>query len=284
MKISIGLPNLVRDVRPEVLPEWARRAEAAGFFSLSAGGRLAFPGVMDTVTLAAAAGATSTIGLISNVLVAPVWPPVLLAKEIAGIQGVSSGRLTLGLGVGGRQEDFVVEGAGPRGLGKRMDEALEVFRDFWAGRPVEGSEYAGVPGGRVEIPLLFGGTAPAALNRMAKWGKGYIAGTVPVSMAASWFDGARQAWTEAGREDHQYLVGTAYFALGDVEKGRANVYDYYSSLGPEVAGLTAGAVAGGTGAVRDVIKQYEDLGIDELFFNAPTDDPDEVELLAEAVR
>ncbi|WP_206797493.1 LLM class flavin-dependent oxidoreductase [Amycolatopsis sp. MtRt-6] len=284
MKIGIGLPNLVRDVRPEVLPEWARRAEAAGFSSLGAGSRIAFPGVMDTVTLAAAAGATSTIGLVSNVLVTPVWPPVLLAKEIAGIQGVSGGRLTLGLGVGGRPEDFVVEGAGPRGLGKRMDHALEVFRDFWAGTPVPGSESAGVPGGRVEIPMLFGGTAPAALNRMAKWGKGYIAGTVPPPLAASWFDGARQAWKDAGREGDPYLVGTAYFALGDFEKGRGNVYDYYSSLGPEVAGLTSGAVAGDTSAVRDVVKQYEDLGIDELFFNAATDDPDEVERLAEAVR
>src|SRR5206468_2806521 len=110
---------------------------------------------------------------------------------------------------------------------------LEIFRDFWAGGPVEGSEFAGVPGGRVEVPMLFGGTAPAALNRMAKWGKGYIAGTVPVSMAASWFDGARQAWTDAGREGDPYLVGTAYFALGDFEKGRTNVYDYYSSLGEE---------------------------------------------------
>ena len=58
----------------------------------------------------------------------------------------------------------------------------------------------------------------------------------------------------------------------------------HSSLGDEVAGLTSGAVVGDAGAVRDVVKQYEDLGIDELFFNASTDDPDEVERLAEAVR
>ncbi|MFF4357705.1 LLM class flavin-dependent oxidoreductase [Streptomyces sp. NPDC001604] len=283
MKIGVGLPNLVRDVRPEVLPEWAKRAEAAGFSSLGTGGRIAFPGVMDTVTLAAAAGATNSIGLISNVLVAPAWPPVLLAKEVAGIQGVSGGRLTLGLGIGGRQDDFVVDGAGPRGVGKRMDDALEVFRDFWAGRPVPGSESAGVPGGRIEIPMLFGGTAPTALKRMAKWGKGYMAGTVPVPMAASWFEDARRAWTEAGREGKPYLVGTVYFALGDFEKGRTNVYDYYSILGEEVAELTTSAMAGSTGAVRDVIEQYEDLGVDELLFNSSSDDPDEIERLAEAV-
>lgn len=39
---------------------------------------------MDTVALAAAAGATTTIGLLSGVLVGPAWPPVLLAEEAAG--------------------------------------------------------------------------------------------------------------------------------------------------------------------------------------------------------
>jgi alkanesulfonate monooxygenase SsuD/methylene tetrahydromethanopterin reductase-like flavin-dependent oxidoreductase (luciferase family) len=48
---------------------------------------------MDTVALAAAAGATSTIGLFSDVVLAPTWPAVLFAKEVASIDGVSDGRL-----------------------------------------------------------------------------------------------------------------------------------------------------------------------------------------------
>ncbi|GHA65701.1 hypothetical protein GCM10010372_76720 [Streptomyces tauricus] len=65
-------------------------------------GRVAYPGVMDTVALAAAAGATNRIGLISNVLLGPVWPARMLAKEAQSIDGVSGGRLTLGIGLGGR--------------------------------------------------------------------------------------------------------------------------------------------------------------------------------------
>ncbi|MEV7891002.1 LLM class flavin-dependent oxidoreductase [Streptomyces sp. NPDC002817] len=285
MKISIGLPSLVRNVRAETIPEWARRAEAAGFSSLSVGGRFTYPNVMDTVALAAAAGATSSIGLVTNILVAPAWPPLLLAKELAGIQGVSGGRLTAGLGIGGREDEFMAQGAGPRGAGKRMDDALEVFRDFWAGRPIPGKQFAGVPGEGVEIPLLFGGTAPAALQRMAKWGKGYMSGTVPVSMSASWFDNARRAWTDAGREDKQYLVGTVHFALDDdSDRGRNYIYDFYSNLGEEVAALCSSAVVGSTDAARDRVKQYEDLGVDELIFNPTIDDLDEIERLTEAVR
>src|SRR5436190_19882046 len=110
MKIGIGLPNQVRDMRPDVIPAWAAKAEEAGFSTLGTVGRIAYPGVMDTVALAAAAGATSRIGLISNVLLGTVWPPVLLAKEIAGIDGVSGRRLTLGLGIGGRPARLVRRG------------------------------------------------------------------------------------------------------------------------------------------------------------------------------
>jgi alkanesulfonate monooxygenase SsuD/methylene tetrahydromethanopterin reductase-like flavin-dependent oxidoreductase (luciferase family) len=75
----------VRDVDASVIPEWAGRAEQAGFGSVSTVGRLAYPGVMDTVVLAAAAGATKRVGLFSNIMPAPSWPAALFAKEIAGI-------------------------------------------------------------------------------------------------------------------------------------------------------------------------------------------------------
>src|ERR1700753_787478 len=113
MHIGIGLPNQVRDVRASVIPRWAAQAESAGFSTLGTVGRMAYPGVIDTVALAAAAGATSTIGLLTTALLGPIWPGTLLAKEIAGIDGVSGGRLRLGLGIGNagpRGDDFAVPG------------------------------------------------------------------------------------------------------------------------------------------------------------------------------
>lgn len=63
MQIGIGIPNQVSDVDGALLPERARRAEEAGFSTLSTVGRIAFPGVMDTVALAVAVGVTSRINL-----------------------------------------------------------------------------------------------------------------------------------------------------------------------------------------------------------------------------
>lgn len=282
MKIGIGLPNQVRDVDARVIPEWARRSEQAGFATLGTVGRIAYPGVMDTVALAAAGAATERIGLLSSVLLGTVWPAGLLAKEAAGIDGVSGGRLTLGLGVGGRADDFVAEGHGTQGRGKRMDAALETFRSVWRGEPVGGGENAAVPAGTREIPMLFGGNAPAALARMARWGEGYIGGTMPAAMVAGSFDAARAAWTENGRPGAPKIVALAYFALGDPEQGRANVLDYYSVFGDFAAAVAAG-VRTTPDEVRQVVKDFDGIGADELIFATSTDNLDDIAALAEAV-
>jgi len=282
VKIGIGLPNQVRDVDARVIPEWARRSEQAGFATLGTVGRIAYPGVMDTVALAAAGAVTERIGLLSSVLLGTVWPAPLLAKEAAGIDGVSGGRLTLGLGVGGRADDFVAEGYGTAGRGKRMDAALETFRGVWRGEPVGGGGNAAVPAGTREIPMLFGGNAPAALARMARWGEGYIGGTMPAAMVSGAFDAARAAWTDNGRSGEPRLVALAYFALGDPERGRSNVFDYYSAFG-DFATTVAAGVRTTPDEARQVVKDFDGIGADELIFATSTDNLDDIAALAEVV-
>ena len=129
---------------------------------------------------------------------------------------------------------------------------------------------------------MFGGLAPAALDRMARWGEGYIGGSVPASMAGPSFEAAKEAWRRAGRAGAPRLLALAYYALGDSEKGRANVYDYYS-VTPEFADIVAGAVCDTPAKVKETISAYADLGVDGISFNPGTDDIDEVRRLAEAV-
>jgi alkanesulfonate monooxygenase SsuD/methylene tetrahydromethanopterin reductase-like flavin-dependent oxidoreductase (luciferase family) len=282
VKIGIGLPNQVRDMDPSIVPAWATQAEEAGFSSLGTVGRIAYPGLMDTVALAAAAGATSTIGLISNVILAPVWPAALLAKEVAGIDAVSGNRLTLGIGLGGRPDDFLVDGLGPRGTGKRLDEDLAVYRSVWRGEAADGSNPL-VPAGTREVPLILGGMAPASFARMARWGEGYVSPSVPAGMAGHLFEAARAAWKDAGREGAPRLVAIAYYVFDAVERGRANVRDYYSSAGEELVDIVDGAICVGAEGVRAAARAYAELGVDELVFNPATADLGEVARLAEVV-
>ncbi|HEY3611538.1 MAG TPA: LLM class flavin-dependent oxidoreductase [Pseudonocardiaceae bacterium] len=280
MQIGIGIPNQVRNVNPALIPEWSSRAEKAGFAKLGTVGRFAYPGVSDTVALAAAAGATSTIGLFSGVMLAPTWPAQLLAKELAGIDGVSGGRLTVGLGIGGRPDDFVAASLPMAGRGKRFDDDLEIYRDIWQGAPVGGGSNPAVPAGTRQVPMLFGGSAPAAMARMAKWGQGYVGGSVPPSMVAESFDAARAAWREAGRDGAPHLVAVAYFAFADGDTGRSNVHDYYSFLGEDTANFFGSNVSVGADAIKETIAAFEAIGADELVFNPTLTDLDEIGKLA----
>ncbi len=284
MKLGIGLPTQIRDMDAAIIPQWASRADEAGFSTLATVGRIAYPGVLDTVALAGAAAATSRIGLSSNVMLTTVWPDVLLAKELAGIDAMSGGRLTLGVGIGGdRADDFVVDGLPPRRLGKRIDAYLETYHQVWRGEPVGGGINPAVPAGTREIPLLFGGMADASFRRMAKWGEGYVGGGLPVPAVAPMFDAARKAWQDVGRPGSPKLVAIAYFVFGDVDRGRANVGDYYSANGEEFAQSQAQGVRAGADEVRELMKSFDAIGADELILHPALADLDEVGKLADAV-
>ncbi|WP_024805291.1 LLM class flavin-dependent oxidoreductase [Nocardia sp. BMG51109] len=281
MRIGIGLPNQVRNLTPSIIPRWAARAEEAGFSTLATTGRYAYPGVSDTVALAAAAGATTTIGLLSAVLLAPAWPSALLAKEIAGIDGISGGRLTLGIGVGSREDEFTVPGLGLAGRGTRLESDLETYRDVWDGNPVGNGPNPAVPSGTRQVPLLFGGYSAPTLDRMVRWGEGYLGGSLPPAMTAPSFDAAKRAWQQADRQGSPKLVVLAYFALGDTETGQANIHDFYRLAPATIVGNVL--LCSTTTMIEQVIADYTDLGIDEIIFVPATDDLDEVTRLADIV-
>jgi alkanesulfonate monooxygenase SsuD/methylene tetrahydromethanopterin reductase-like flavin-dependent oxidoreductase (luciferase family) len=111
MKIGVGLPATVPNVRGDLVVEWARKAEVLGFSSLGIIDRLVYTNYEPLVTLAAAAAVTEKIGLMTTILVAPLRNTVLLAKQAATLDRISGGRLTLGLGIGGRQEELMQLGS-----------------------------------------------------------------------------------------------------------------------------------------------------------------------------
>jgi alkanesulfonate monooxygenase SsuD/methylene tetrahydromethanopterin reductase-like flavin-dependent oxidoreductase (luciferase family) len=129
--------------------------------------------------------------------------------------------------------------------------------------------------------MLFGGYSPRALNRMVRWGEGYIGGSLPPAMTAPSFEAAKRAWREAGRQGTPKLVVLSYFALGDTDAGRANIQDFYR-LAPE--DIATNAVLRTTReTIVQSITQYTDLGVDEIIFIPATDDLDEVTRLADIV-
>ncbi|HET7508598.1 MAG TPA: LLM class flavin-dependent oxidoreductase, partial [Solirubrobacterales bacterium] len=137
MKVAIGLPNAVPGTSGEQLTEWARRAEARGFSSLGTIDRVAYPNLEPLVSLAAAAAVTERIGLATTVLLGPLRRnPVALAKQVASIHKLSDGRMTLGIGLGGREDDYEVTGLEMGSRGRELDEMLERMEEIWEGEEV----------------------------------------------------------------------------------------------------------------------------------------------------
>ncbi len=284
MKIGIGLPNPIRGFPGQLLVDWARRAEERGFSTLATIDRVAFPSYESLIALSAAAAVTERIGLLTNVLLAPTRAPVLLAKEAASVDQISDGRLTLGLGVGGRADDFEAVGRSFDDRGKRFEQDVELMHAAWRGEPVAGSPEpvtpAPVNGDRV--PILIGGSADVILERVVRWGSGWTAGGTPPDVVGTFAERVREAWKAAGRDGTPRLVALAYNSVGEEEESRRNLLDYYGFLG-DFAENIAGFAPRTPEAIRDTVKAFEDTGIDELILDPTVASLDQVDRLADVV-
>jgi alkanesulfonate monooxygenase SsuD/methylene tetrahydromethanopterin reductase-like flavin-dependent oxidoreductase (luciferase family) len=280
VEISIGLPNTLAHPGP-LLVEWAKRAEERGFASLGTIDRIVYP-TYDTMTsLSIAAGATSRIGLISGVLLAPLYQPVWLAKAAAGLDAISGGRLTLGLGVGGREDDFVAMGRSMRERGSDMDEALEIMRTVFAGEKLGDDAFPVAEHGHPR--LLIGGNSDAAVRRTIKYGSGWIGGGGTPEQLKPMIDRIRQEWHDSDREGEPRFAALAYFGLSDEETSKRSLRTYYAFTG-DFAEMIAGGALRSPQALRDAVKAFEEIGLDELIFDPTVPDLAEVDRLADIVR
>jgi alkanesulfonate monooxygenase SsuD/methylene tetrahydromethanopterin reductase-like flavin-dependent oxidoreductase (luciferase family) len=285
VRIGIGLPNPVLDVPGATLTAWARRAEERGFSSLATIDRIAYPTYDSLTSLAAAAAVTERIGLFTNILLAPAYDPVVLAKVSASIDQISGGRLTLGLGVGARPDDYEATGRSFGDRGKRFDRDLELLHRAWAGEPVAGSPFPVAPATtRGRLPVMFGGRPELAAPRSARWEAGFTIGGAPPEAAAGAIESFKTAWEKAGGSGTPRIACLTYFSLGDehVEESIRNLRSYYAFTGDWVEGIAMSAPRT-PDAVRDKAAAFEALGIDELIFDPTVASVDQVDLLADVV-
>ncbi len=132
------------------------------------------------IELAFVAARTSKLRLVTSVMVVPHRPAVLAAKQLATIDVLSGGRMTLGIGAGWMKEEFEALGLPPfEARGKVTDEYVAAFRELWTkDRPRFSGEFvkfdkitfAPKPAQKGGIPIWVGGESGPALRRTAKLG------------------------------------------------------------------------------------------------------------------
>lgn len=262
-----------------LLVGWARAAETTGrFSSLGFLERIPYESYDPFVAMGAAAAATETIGLVTMIVIGPLRPGALLAKQAASIQGLSGGRLTLGLSIGARADDYRAAGVPTRGRGRRLSEQVAFLRDAWEAGMI-------VPSMPHPPRILVGGLSPQAFARMARSADGYVHGGGPPRAFASAASRALAAWSDLGRPGRPPLWGQGYFALGDdevTEAGRRYLLDYYEFTGAFAEKVAATNLTT-PHAIADFVRGYEDAGCDELVLLPTVSRLDQVERLAEVL-
>ncbi|MEU4108984.1 LLM class flavin-dependent oxidoreductase [Streptomyces sp. NPDC027717] len=281
MNVGIGLP--IGD--PAALLSWARRADDGPFSTLGLLDRLVYDNPEPLVALAHLAGATSRIRVQTEVLLAPLRDTALLAKQAATLDRMTGGRLVLGLGIGGRDDDHQVTGIDPRTRGRRLDEQMAVLRRLWSGESYgDGFGPIGPAPARPGGPeVLFGGFKPLALERVARWGDGFLA-AAPPSWAGGLFDTVHDYWKQYGRAGEPRLVAQVNVALGPqavIDDARSAMHAYYAFTGMADR-MTAGLLTT-PAEIREAIARFVDLGANEVMLYCYALDPAQVDRLADVL-
>jgi alkanesulfonate monooxygenase SsuD/methylene tetrahydromethanopterin reductase-like flavin-dependent oxidoreductase (luciferase family) len=205
MKFGITVDN------PATLIEDARQAEELGFDFLGCGEHLFFHGPTPNAfaMLAAAAGATTRIRLVSSITLLPLYPAALVAKIAVAIDNISQGRFELGVGAGGEYPpEFVAAGIDPATRFRRTDEGLEVIQRLFSGEKVTfDGAFNTVPGLALNPPshqpggppIWLGGRKPGALRRAGRYADVWMPYMVDPAQLGRGLQQVRDAATENGR-------------------------------------------------------------------------------------
>ena len=281
MKLGFALPIAGDWATPENQIRIAQRAEELGYHSLWVFQRLLYaleprneyppvPGkgwpkvfhrVFDPiVSLAYVAAATTRIRLGTSLLIMPFYAPVVLAKQLATLDVLSSGRLNVGLGLGWSEDEYEAVGVPFKQRGQRADEFLRCLNMIWTRDVVEfKGKFYSVPRCQVEPkpvqkprpPITIGGYGSKVVKRAVELGDGFNGGNVPLSEVSPLVWAVRDAASTLGKNpDLLHIVCRGNYQVHDTAQGKDRR-----------------PLWGTLNEIRDDIRRYADTGLTELFLD-----------------
>ena len=226
MKLAVEFPSVAYREGPKLVASLAKGIEDIGYDQLDIFDHIVmgfdtdsrptsiYPAKMPILealmTLSFAAAVTKRIGLGTEVLVLPQRQPVLVAKQFASLDTLSSGRARCGIGIGWQASEYEALGEQFDNRGKRMDEAIELMRACWRDEQIDfhGEHYQSIAMGMepkppqgAGLPIWIGGNSPAAFRRVGSYGNGWLASQVTdINFAKRSMDAIQEAASAAGRD------------------------------------------------------------------------------------
>lgn len=290
MKIGVCLPYMKEGLTRADYLAWFKRIDEGPFDSLSCGERVLGPTYDMRVLLSAAAAVTERVEINTTLYVLPMHNAVRVAKEIATLDVISAGRLSITVGFGGREKDYAAVGADYKGRYQRLGHQVAQMRSIWAQEPpFAGADPVGPPPLQAGGPRILAGVlGPKSLARCAQWADGVYgwSGNGERHEMENFFKLADTAWQEAGRDTKPYRLGGFWYTLADhgAEKLHQYVYDYLKIADDDIANRMADTMQRhNADAVREGLDNMQAAGCEEVFLVPATAELAEIDRLAEII-
>jgi len=271
IRIGIGLAGFPFE-GPRDFWRWIELCEESGVDSFWQSDRLVSrqPQLESITAMAALAGGTSRLKFGMGVTVVSYRDPLVLAKECATIDYLSSGRLLPAFGVGPEAApEWRAAGVSKKRRGARADEALSLMARLWSEEEVsfEGEFYryhdVSIAPRPIQqpLPLWIGGSSPAAVRRTARLGTGWLAGIQTPDRVAPVIAAIRTASAEAGRplDPEHYGAGFPFRFGGPQEAVVQRTARVFAGLSPDLD-VTRYVAAGDAAAILARIEEYRAAG------------------------
>lgn len=297
-RVDILIPTTYPDGLPQTadLGGFFRAAEELGFGGLWVIDRLLHQtAVLDGfTTLTWAAAHTSRVRLGTAVLLMPFRNPALLARQIATVDALSGGRVTLGISLGGRENEHATVRATYRQRARRLEEGIEVLRLLFGGEGVsfDGRFYqladatiSPRPAQGAGLPIWLGANSESGLERTGRLADGWVAGGggSPEQFAANW-QKVRAAAQAAGRSPDAMHNGKLFYVWidDDVEQAQRQVERFVRAYyGPRYD--INNAVFGPAEACAERLRGYATAGCETLILGPAGLDRGQLETISKRV-
>jgi alkanesulfonate monooxygenase SsuD/methylene tetrahydromethanopterin reductase-like flavin-dependent oxidoreductase (luciferase family) len=202
----------------------------------------------------------------------PAWNPVLVAEQVGTLASLAKGRFVLQCAVGGGDQ-MAAMGAAPKGRGAVFEHDLDVIRRLLSGEEVDGVRVA--PTTPEPLEVWIGGHAPAAIDRAARLGDGWILAPWATDELAAEMAAAYRKACEAHDR-----IPTAVAIRRDVHVG-GDEADARRVAGPVLEGGYRGmdpsaTLVGGPEQVAERLAAYADMGYDHVLVRHLADEQEEV--------
>lgn len=281
------LPTMLSGLSRSGVEEWCDAVDEGGYRSLAVGERIAFDNLEMHTTLSFAAARTKRVRIAPTVVILPMHPVALAAKQLSTLDVLTDGRVDVVVGVGGREQDYRSAERPFTARHQSLDDQVSELRRLWAGGAAhDGAPPVGPPpvqeGGP---PVLASAMGPKSMARAARWADGVMGFSLSPD-TEEWgltFGAVTQAWSDAGRTESPRLATSFWYSLDPNAEQVLHDYAvrYLGVFGADAAEMMASmTTAAGPANIAAALRRLAAAGCDEVYLVPTTIDPTHLDEVA----